>query len=709
MNVRFAAVALALAAAALGCATTLAQTDEPVVHVEWDRLPDLPRPLAGQSAGVSRGALIVAGGSDFPTPPWEGGRKIWLDDIYLLAPGASAWRAAGRLAQPLAYAAAASVGDRLVLAGGSDGVRHFGTVVSLEAAGESVVSRPLASLPAPLAMAGAAILGQTLYVVGGQAAPDADTASADVRALDLSQPAGTWQTVAPLPGPGRILPVVVAQAGRLYVFSGARLRRDAQGAVTRDYLTDAWAFAPGSGWRPMTDAPHPVVAAPALARGPSHILVFGGDTGADAARVAELREKHPGFNREVLAYHTITNTWRPIGALNAGLVTTSAVALGDRIVIAGGEDRPGHRSAAVWSGRSREAGAPSQVDVFVAGEGGYHTYRIPSIVATRRGTLLAFAEARRAGAGDAGDIDLVLRRSRDEGRTWSPMRVVGDNGPNTFGNPCPVIDSRTGVVWLLTTHNLGVDRERDILAGTSQGTRTVWVMKSDDDGESWSAPVEITSSVKRPDWTWYATGPGVGIETASGRLVIPANHAEAGTGEHRSHVFFSDDQGRSWRLGASLEPGTNESQIAELSRGRLLLNMRNHPPRAENYRLVATSDDHGASFSPARPDPALVEPPAQASLIAVRDVGASSDARLLLFANPASMRRERLTVRLSEDEGATWAAARVVHEGSSAYSSLTALPGGAAGLLYERGDRSPYERITFARFTIGWIRENRTR
>lgn len=347
-----------------------------------------------------------------------------------------------------------------------------------------------------------------------------------------------------------------------------------------------------------------------------------------------------------------------------------------------------------------------QTDVFVAGEGGYHTYRIPSVIATRRGALLAFAEGRRGGAGDAGDIDLVLRRSTDGGRTWSPLRVIGDDGPNTVGNPCPVVDSKTGVVWLLTTRNLGADRERDILAGTASGTRTVWVMRSSDEGLTWSEPVEITASVKRPDWTWYATGPGVGIETASGRFVIPANHAEAGTGVHRSHVFFSDDRGRTWRLGASLDPGTNESQIAELSRGRLLLNMRNHPPQpGDNHRLVATSDDGGASFTPARPDPALVEPPAQASLIAIRTSRGSSARPLLLFANPASTRRERMTVRVSEDEGATWPASRVVHDGPAAYSSLVALRDRRIGLLYERGGRGPYERISFARFAIDWVQQ----
>lgn len=344
--------------------------------------------------------------------------------------------------------------------------------------------------------------------------------------------------------------------------------------------------------------------------------------------------------------------------------------------------------------------AVTLVDVYQAGDGGYHTFRIPSLIAAGNGTLLAFAEGRRLGAGDAGDIDLVVKRSRDGGRTWSALRVIGDNGPNTFGNPCPVVDRTTDTIWLLSTHNRGVDREKDIIAGTSQGSRTVWAMQSTDGGETWSAPSEITASVKRPEWTWYATGPGIGIRTRTGRLVVPANHAEAGTGVHRAHVVYSDDGGRTWTIGGIADAGTNESQIAELSDGRLLLNMRNHPPKPENVRMVAFSADGGRTLTPARPDRALVEPPAQASLIAVGE-------RRVLFANPASTKRERMTVRLSEDDGATWPASRVLHDGPAAYSSLAALADGAVGVLFERGARSPYERITLARFTLAWLAEGR--
>ncbi|HET7217060.1 MAG TPA: sialidase family protein, partial [Vicinamibacterales bacterium] len=221
-------------------------------------------------------------------------------------------------------------------------------------------------------------------------------------------------------------------------------------------------------------------------------------------------------------------------------------------------------------------------------------------------------------------------------------------------------------------------------------------------GATWSAPVDISASVRKPDWTWYATGPGIGIQTRNGRLVIPANHATAGTGVHQSHIIYSDDHGNMWHLGGSADAGTNESQVVELADGRLMLNMRNHPPKPENLRLVATSQDLGGTWATPVPAGSLIEPPAQASLIRLTTAAAGGRNRLL-FSNPASVRRERMTVRVSYDEGASWPASRIVHDGPAAYSSLVVLPDRSIGLLFERGDRSPYEMITFARFTLEWL------
>src|SRR5262245_34297126 len=139
---------------------------------------------------------------------------------------------------------------------------------------------------------------------------------------------------------------------------------------------------------------------------------------------------------------------------------------------------------------------PEQAEVFVSGTDGYNTFRIPAVIVTKKGTALAFCEGRKNSRSDTGDIDLVLKRAADQGKTWEKMQVIADEGPDRVGNPCPVVDRSTGVIWLLLTKNLGGDTEKQILEKTSKGTRTVWVTSSDDDGATWSKPAEITSAVK---------------------------------------------------------------------------------------------------------------------------------------------------------------------------------------------------------------------
>ncbi len=344
-------------------------------------------------------------------------------------------------------------------------------------------------------------------------------------------------------------------------------------------------------------------------------------------------------------------------------------------------------------------------DLFVAGHGDYHTYRIPSMIVTRRGTVLAFCEGRRNSASDTGDIDILLRRSPDGGRTWGPPQLVADHGPDTIGNPCPVVDRGTGTVWLLLTGNPGRDNETQIVRRTASGPRKVWICQSTDDGASWSRPADITASVKAPDWTWYATGPGCGIQLRSGRLVIPCDHNVAvPRNVRRSHVIYSDDSGRTWRIGGVVGDDVNECQVVELSDGRLMLNMRNYATgegRA-NRRAVSTSRDAGLTWSPIEYAPELVEPVCQASFLRFTRRDEQGRDRLL-FANPAGTRRESMTVRVSYDEGRTWPVARELHAGPAAYSALAVLPDMTLACLHERGTRHPYERITFARFSVEWL------
>jgi len=351
--------------------------------------------------------------------------------------------------------------------------------------------------------------------------------------------------------------------------------------------------------------------------------------------------------------------------------------------------------------------APSQADLFVSGQGGYHTYRIPALIVTREGSLLAFCEGRKNNRRDHGDIDLLLKRSTDGGRTWSDQRIVYEEGGTeeiTIGNPCPVVDQDTGTIWLPFCRD-----NKDVL-----------VTKSVDDGVTWSDPVDITADVKKPDWTWVATGPGIGIqleqEPYKGRLVIPCDHGK-GSGEEGdervqySHVMYSDDHGETWQLGSAVAPHTDECQVIEKDDGSLLINMRNYwgrqggRPDRGSMRALATSKDGGATWSKLSFDPTLIEPICQASLI--RHVGhAATDESpsRLLFSNPAS-RTDRidLTVRLSYDSGKTWPVSRLLNPGRSAYSNLAILPDRSIGCLYERGKSIPYETITFARFTMDWL------
>lgn len=353
-----------------------------------------------------------------------------------------------------------------------------------------------------------------------------------------------------------------------------------------------------------------------------------------------------------------------------------------------------------------EAAAVVSTNVFISGSGGYHTYRIPALLVTARGTLLAFAEGRKGGSSDAGDIDLLLRRSTDRGRTWQAAQTVWNDGPNTCGNPCPVLDRETGVIWLLCTWNRGEDREPDIIAQRSQDTRRVFLTRSSDDGLSWAQPSEITAAVKPTNWTWYATGPGAGIQMAHdphrGRLVIPCDHIEAGTRRYYSHVIFSDDHGGTWQRGGTTpRDQVNECEVVELTGSRLLLNMRNYDP-ARRTRQQAVSQDGGLTWSDQRHVPELIEPICQASIrrLAWPDTNRPG---VILFSNPASSRRERLTIRASLDEGRTWPVSRLLDARPSAYSCLAALTDGTIGVLYEAGEKNPYQNLVFARFSLDWL------
>ena len=333
------------------------------------------------------------------------------------------------------------------------------------------------------------------------------------------------------------------------------------------------------------------------------------------------------------------------------------------------------------------------------GEGAYKGYRIPAIIVSSVGTILAFAEGRNSG-GDSGDIDLILKRSNDNGKTWSNEIVVWNDGSNTCGNPCPVVDRETGRIWLFMTWNSGKDNETDIIFKRASSPRKPYVCYSDDDGLSWSEPVDLSNTCRDKSWGWYATGPGVGIQIESGkykgRMVIPANHSyddskgniRKGPYSYGSHVLFSDDHGKTWQMSEPIRSGCNESQVTELFDGRLLMNMRSY--NGKYSRAISVSNDGGETWSSIEHDYQLVESVCQASIIRYENKGK----KFHVFSNPAvTSGRTHMTIRISEDDCTTWKSSRLINAGLSAYSCLVKMNDGSLGLFFEAGEKKQYETM----------------
>ncbi len=343
--------------------------------------------------------------------------------------------------------------------------------------------------------------------------------------------------------------------------------------------------------------------------------------------------------------------------------------------------------------------------VFAQRQFGYNCFRIPAVVRATNGDVLAFAEGRVKDCGDDEDIDLVLRRSTDGGRTFGPLQVVSEGNGTTHGNPVPIVDRRTGRVVLVSTHNgaapcpNGCDRDP-------------WVQYSDDHGATWSPARELTEG-KRPEWNfWYATGPMHGIQLErgphAGRLVVGANfETYDGVGKHvyGTHLLYSDDSGLTWQIGAetSRDDGSviaQEVTVTELNDGRIYALARERGTD-RGSRAFATSSDGGETFDhPFRTLPDLVMPDVQASLLRF------SPGRLLLSAPAHDSAREVMTVKSSYDEARSftpWYRGKVFWWGPTAYSDLVRLDGDEAALMYEAGVATPYESIRFARFNEAYL------
>lgn len=376
--------------------------------------------------------------------------------------------------------------------------------------------------------------------------------------------------------------------------------------------------------------------------------------------------------------------------------------------------------------------APQKIDLFESGQDGYGLYRIPGIIVTSKGTVLAYCEARKSEKTDWGHIDVVLRRSTDGGQTWSPMKKLvelegkftrnpaavaqglGREGEITVNNPVAIADPRPGAVHFL--YNVEYNR--------------LFYMRSEDDGLSFSKPVEITASVDKLkpsyDWQSMAVGPGHGLRLSSGRL-IAAVWLSTGKGGHAHRpsivtTIYSDDDGQTWQLGDVIANETkplvnpSESVLVELTDGRVMINIRSESP--EHRRAVAISPNGSTKWTEPKFDEALLEPICMANIIRW-PTSKEGDKNWLVFSNPHNLDRtgakpgqgrdrKNLSLKLSYDEGTTWPVNKTLEAGPSGYSDLAVLNETTLLCFYERstlneGTKKRTSYLTVARVSREWL------
>lgn len=354
-------------------------------------------------------------------------------------------------------------------------------------------------------------------------------------------------------------------------------------------------------------------------------------------------------------------------------------------------------------------------EVFPPGFNGITRHRIPGIVVTTKGTVLAYCEARRNTSSDWGEIEVHLRRSTDGGKSWrapqhiahtaeriegNPHKPIGGGQEQTVNNPVAIVERSTGAIEFLYCVNYA----------------RCFSMRSVDDGETWTKPVEITETYepfrKKYDWKVIATGPGHGIQLKSGRLVVPIWLAYGKLGAHApsaAATIYSDDLGKSWRAGELCLPNEgdfgnpNETMLTELSDGRVMLVTRSV---SQASRKIVTTGPNGATgWSKPEFHHQLWEPTCMASVVA-------HPSGVILFSNPHTLgldksgdpvpagrgKRENLSIKLSRDDGKTWPVNKTLEPGKSAYSDLAVLPDGTVLCLFERENS-----IDCARFNLEWL------
>ena len=388
------------------------------------------------------------------------------------------------------------------------------------------------------------------------------------------------------------------------------------------------------------------------------------------------------------------------------------------------------------------AAAPllEEINLFEAGKDDYALYRIPGIVVTAKGSVLAYCEARRTGKSDWDTIDILLRRSTDGGKTWGPRQKIADVPGPKVKNPVALAQKLADPTDV--TYNNAVafaDRNGAVHFLFCLEYSRCFYIRSNDDGLTFSTPVEVTSAFEKLrseyDWKVIATGPAHGIQLKTGRLVVPI-WLSTGTGGHAhrpsvTSTVYSDDHGKTWHCGDVAVPNTpdwinpNETVIVELADGRVMLNVRSES--LAHRRLITTSPDGAKGWSKPRFDDALLEPICMGSIARLTSQPASAKNRIV-FVNPHNLARadgkaadgksrdrKNVSVKLSYDEGQTWPVDKVLEAGYSAYSDITVLPDGTMLCLYERGhdtdaaNKKPtsYAYLTLARFNVEWLTDGK--
>ncbi len=358
------------------------------------------------------------------------------------------------------------------------------------------------------------------------------------------------------------------------------------------------------------------------------------------------------------------------------------------------------------------------IPVFISGTEGHKSYRIPAMIKLPDAQILAFCEGRVNDAGDFGDVNIVLKRSNDQGKTWSRLQTIVDDDELQAGNPAPVVDITDPVYpkgRIFLFYNTGNNHESEIRKGN--GIRQVWYKTSVDAGITWSEGINITVQTHRPlktlvnpaynfseDWRSYANTPGHAMQFSTGkykgRIFVAANHSAGeplpDARDYNAHGFYSDDHGKTFHISETVDiQGSNEAMAAELSNGNLMMNIRNQKGDIK-ARIVVISKDGGATWDTSYIDKNLPDPVCQGSILSI---GNNNGKNMLAFCNAAdTIKRDNLTLRLSIDDGITWTKSFQIDStgkpDNAAYSDIVALNKREIGILYEK---NKYSQIIFTK------------